>query len=298
MLRLLATALSLAAAGGLAGCGGPAPPRLLLLLTVDTLRADHLGAYGSELGLTPNLDALARESLVFTAAYAASAFTLPSMGALLTGHYPESLGLWSNESLVPDTAPTLAEELRRRGWRTGAVVSNFVLRRSSGLDRGFDLFDDEFPDWETTRGVPERTASDTTDAALATLGACAEAASRCFLWVHYQDPHGPYTPPAGWRKRQLPAERERAGGRRLLSVRRDTSSWKVDGRSPTTARATPARWRTSTSRSGGCWPGSPSAACARRAPSPLPRITARPSARATTGSPTASSCTSRWFACR
>jgi arylsulfatase len=213
---------ALALAGALLACGRSEPPRLLLLVTVDTLRADRLGAYGSPLGLTPHLDALAAGSLVFGSAYAASSFTLPSLSALLTGRYPEEYGMWSNESALPADVTTLASELRARGWRTAAVVSNFVLRRSSGLAEGFALYDDDFPDWEPTRGWPERAAEATTRAALAALEGCtANPSDRCFLWVHYQDPHGPYTPPPGLRERSLAAERAAPDGPRELPVRED-----------------------------------------------------------------------------
>ena len=163
------------------GCDrGPEGPRLLLLVSVDTLRADRLGVYGSDLGLTPNLDALA-----FMAAYAAAPFTLPSVSALMTGRHPEALGIFSNESLLPASVPTLASELKRSGWKTRAVVSNFILRKASGIASGFETFDDLFPQVEIVRMWPERVAPDTTDAALELLDECAPGEdSRCFLWVH------------------------------------------------------------------------------------------------------------------
>ncbi len=205
----------LAACAALAACAGaPAEPDLLLLVTVDTLRADHLGAYGDARNLTPHLDALAAESIVFERAYAPTAFTLPSIASLLTGRLPEELGVVSNRSALPNAIPTLATALRQRGWCTLAVVSNFVLRANAGLARGFDRYDDVLPGREAVRDWPERTAADTTDAALAALDA--SGGGRCLLWVHYQDPHGPYTPPDGRRERWLPGERARRdGGRRL-----------------------------------------------------------------------------------
>jgi len=200
-------------------CGGESPPRLLLLVTVDTLRADELGAYGSERGLTPHLDALAEQGLVFERAYASSAFTLPSIATLLTGRYPEELGIWNNESGVPSRAPTLAGALARRGWHTAAVVGNFVLRRSSGVAKGFEQFDDRFGQAEAVRRWPERIAGDTTDAALALLDDCAsDDRVPCFLWVHYQDPHGPYDPPGARRAGLLDAERAAPGGTQQLPV--------------------------------------------------------------------------------
>jgi len=217
--RLLCLAGSLL----LAACGGaPPPPAVLLLITVDTLRADRLGVFGSSLGLTPNIDALAEESTLFTTAYAAAPFTLPSLSALMTGRHPEELGIFRNESVLPETVPTLASELRDRGWQTQAVVSNFILRRSSGIGSGFDVFDDEFPQLEAVRKWPERIATDTSDAALRLLDRCTETAdARCFLWVHYQDPHGPYTPPGDLRDRELERERGTPDGKRVLPVSED-----------------------------------------------------------------------------
>jgi arylsulfatase len=208
-----------AAALAAAGCAGAPPPRLLLLVTVDTLRADHLGAYGSTLGLTPHLDALAAQSLVFDSAYAAAPLTLPSIAALFTGRWPEELGIRSNEARLAAGVPTLATELRERGFRTAAVVSNFVLHSGSGLAAGFERYDDELPRREAVRRWPERIARDATDAALGLLDAC--AGERCFLWLHYQDPHGPYDPPPGAREAQLPRASEAADAARRLPVAKD-----------------------------------------------------------------------------
>jgi len=194
-------------------------PNLLLFLTVDTLRADRLAAFGGSVGLTPRLDALADESIVFTSTYAPSSFTLPSVSAMMTGRYPSELGIWLNQSGLPGETPTLARELKRRGWRTFAVVSNFVLRRESGLDAGFDLYDDSFRDREAVRGLPERAAADTTDAGLAMIDRCtAGGGGSCLVWIHYQDPHGPYTAPEERSARFLSIEREVPGGRRVLPV--------------------------------------------------------------------------------
>ena len=206
-------------------CSPSPSPRLLLLLTVDTLRADRIGAYGSPLGLTPNLDALLAESQLFTSAWAPCAYTLPSVSALLTGRYPEELGMQTNSSLLDSGFQTLASVLRLYGWRTGAVVSNYVLRRESGVDNGFELFDDSFPQREENRLQPERVAPDTTSAALALLDRLREgpgADAPLFLWVHYQDPHGPYQPPRGFRERFLEAERAAPLGDRTLPPGQDS----------------------------------------------------------------------------
>ncbi|MBW2400612.1 MAG: sulfatase, partial [Deltaproteobacteria bacterium] len=204
----------------LAGCTPPTSspaPQLLLLISVDTLRADRLGSYGSELGISPNLDAFAEQSQVFEAAYAPTSFTLPSISALLTGRYPEEIGILGNRSALAPSVPTLATALREAGWRSAAVVGNLVLRRNAGLAEGFDVYDDDLQDLESTRGWPERVARDTTDAALAQLdGFPRNHDDRLFLWVHYQDPHGPYTPPVGHRERFLESERAKQDGQRDL----------------------------------------------------------------------------------
>ena len=122
-----------------------------------------------------------------------------------------------NASVLAPHVPTLASALSAGGWRCGAVVSNFVLRRASGLSAGFQRFDDKLPQKEASARLRERTARDTTDAMLRVAEQCsAEDGWRCFLWVHYQDPHGPYTPPDGLRERYLAAERAEPDGRREL----------------------------------------------------------------------------------
>jgi arylsulfatase len=206
-----------------ASCGAPheEPVRLVLLVTVDTLRADRLGSYGSDRGLTPHLDALAADSQVFEAAYAPTSHTLPSIAGVLTGRYPQELGITGNLSELPAGTETLATRLRDAGFRTAAVVSNWVLRRASGFDAGFERYDDALPEVEATRPMPERGGAATTAAALAALDACLpDAAARCFLWVHYQDPHGPYTPDPAERERRLERERAAPDGRRELPLMR------------------------------------------------------------------------------
>ncbi|MFQ5416153.1 MAG: sulfatase [Myxococcota bacterium] len=189
-----------------------------MLVSVDTLRADHLGAYGGTLGLSPRIDALALESLVFDRAYAPTSFTMPSISSLLTGRYPEEIGVLGNRSALAPDIPTLATVLRDHGWATAAVVSNLVLRANSGLSEGFDHYDDVLPGREATREWSERIASGTTDAAIDVLEALpADEDTRLFLWVHYQDPHGPYTPPDGLREALLPEQRRRPEGLRRLT---------------------------------------------------------------------------------
>jgi arylsulfatase A-like enzyme len=227
-LAAACSALALLGCGAILGCGeilgcgagsGDDTTRLVVLLSVDTLRADRLGAHGGPAGLTPELDALAARSLVFTAAYAPTSHTLPSIAALLTGRYPQELGVTGNLSVLPAESVTLAHRFRDAGWNTAAVVSNWVLRRDTGTAAGFDRFDDLLTRHEAARPMPERNAPETTAAALAALAGCLPAATdRCFLWVHYQDPHGPYTPPAALRAERLAIERTRPDADRRLPL--------------------------------------------------------------------------------
>jgi arylsulfatase len=199
-----------------AACPSVRRPRLILLVTVDTLRADRVGAYGSALGITPTIDRLAAGGLVFTEAFAPMSVTRPSIAALMTSRYPVELGVVSNAQPLASGRATLAERLAAHGWATGAVVSNWVLRRKSGLARGFQVFDDAFTRRELNRSrYLERAAPETTAAALRAVDAMREA-PRLLLWVHYQDPHGPYTPPRATRARFLEAERALPQGRRRL----------------------------------------------------------------------------------
>jgi arylsulfatase A-like enzyme len=220
-LQTLCAAACLALSLVAFGCGfAPPKPRMLVLITVDTLRADRLGVAGSELGLTPHIDALAAAGHYFRSVYAPTSFTLPSISSLMTGQYPEELGIGGNRSALRATVPTLASQLQDAGWRTAAVVSNFVLRRNSGLAVGFDHYDDTLPQTEIVRHWPERIAASTTDAAIAALDRWqVDPGARSFLWVHYQDPHGPYTPPKGYRERFLSAEKSAPDGDRTLPER-------------------------------------------------------------------------------
>jgi arylsulfatase len=184
----------------LLGCGEAAPGRRpdVLLVVIDTLRADHLGAYGFPLPTSPHLDRFAEESVVFERALAASANTVPSHASLMTSRFvrEHSVG-WVNGTTRLDGVVTLAERFREAGYATGAFVSNFVLRRASGLDAGFDVYDDAFSAAEPNRpDFYERDAPATTARALAWLAERGE--EPLFLFAHYQDPHGPYLPPAEW----------------------------------------------------------------------------------------------------
>jgi arylsulfatase len=173
--------------------GDPRPN--VVLIVVDTLRADFLGAYGYDGGTSPNLDTLAARSVVFDRAVAASALTAPSHASIMTSRYvrEHSIGYLNGGTRLVGR-PTLASVFRDAGYDTAAFISNSIIRRRVGLDAGFDVYDDALPDSERNRPYAfERTAEATTDRAVEWLRR--DATTPFFLWVHYQDPHGPYTPP-------------------------------------------------------------------------------------------------------
>jgi arylsulfatase len=179
------------------GCGPAAEPgpraRHLVLVSVDTLRADRLGAYGHARARTPAVDALAAASIRFERAYAHSSMTLPSMASLFTGQLPSSHGTFSNFGKLSAELPTLASRLSQAGFSSAAFVGSYALRPVRGLDRGFGRYTRQYGSRELVRELPENLAGELTDEAIAWLEARAPS-ERLFLWVHYQEPHGPYTP--------------------------------------------------------------------------------------------------------
>ncbi|MBU0755596.1 MAG: sulfatase, partial [Planctomycetes bacterium] len=182
-----------------AGCGGGDPPANLILITVDTLRPDRLGCYGYPLDTSPALDRSAAEAVLFENAYAHASSTAPSLAALMTSLSPLEAGVPSNAFKLHPDVPTLAERLDRAGFQTAAFVSNMVIRKTVGFETGFSLFNDTLPSQEKVRAhVKERIAEDSTDAAIEWLDT--KTPGPFFLWVHYQDPHGPYTPPVDFEK--------------------------------------------------------------------------------------------------
>jgi arylsulfatase A-like enzyme len=176
------------------GARGRGNPPNIILISVDTLRRDHLGCYGYAKGVSPNIDAFAREAILFERSYAHASTTRPSVASMLTGFYPHECRVMINSDNLPYLLTTIPDYLREKGYTTLAVSSNFVLGPGSGFDQGFDIFDNRLDQMELVRHVPERTADRTTDAAIGLIDG--NRKGRFFLWVHYQDPHGPYTPPA------------------------------------------------------------------------------------------------------
>lgn len=197
-------ALLLGALAVAAGCSRPPPPvERVVLITCDTLRADRLGVYGYHQPTSPNVDRLGGESVVFDSAWASAPWTRPALSSLMTGRYAEEVGAApSNLRRMPAEVETLAERVRAAGIATAAVISNALIARPPAtagdvdLAQGFQTYDDTMTARERNRDMPERLAPETTDAALAWLARhSASGGGRLFLWVHYQDPHGPYTPP-------------------------------------------------------------------------------------------------------
>ena len=168
----------------------------VLLVTLDTTRADRLGCYGYSRGKTPNLDALAAAGVLFQNVYAQVPLTLPSHCSIMTGTTPLSHGVHNNGSYV--LAPgrtTLAEMLKARGYLTAAFVASFSIDSRFGLDQGFDLYDDNFLPGLPMKPVNSERRADAV-AALFTAWLDGLAGEPFFAWVHFFDPHLPYRPPA------------------------------------------------------------------------------------------------------
>ncbi|HVP57688.1 MAG TPA: sulfatase, partial [bacterium] len=178
---------------------GRKPARLnLLLVSIDTLRPDHLGAYGYAQARTPTIDKLAREGVTFEDVITSVPLTLPSHSSMLTGLSPLAHGIRDNANFrLADEFVTLAEVLRANSYTTGAAVGAFILDRRYGLNQGFTYYDDDMSRGRqpSSFGYPERTADRVTASALEWLKTAHEP---FMLFLHYYDPHAPYQPPAGF----------------------------------------------------------------------------------------------------
>ena len=171
----------------------PKKPKInLILVTLDTTRADHLGCYGHESALTPTLDKLAEQGTLFERAYTPAPFTLPAHASIHTGLYPFKHGLFNNGmSTLNNSIPTLADTLAHSGYATGAFVASVVLSRRYGLNRGFAIYDDAVPPKDKdSHGYPQRRANQVVDTALPWLTEHAE--HPFFCWMHFYDPHFDY----------------------------------------------------------------------------------------------------------
>jgi len=195
MPRCLARSALIAAALAVTAAAAEPPPDILLV-TIDTLRADHLGAYGYFRDTSPAIDRLAAESILFERCYTPLAYTLPAHLSLLTASFPLEHGVLGNLRMTGHYfdrsagAASFAEFARRAGYTTAAFVSSAVLHRDTGIAAGFEVYSD----------VPEQAhAADTIDRALAFLDG--EPRRPFFLWVHLYDPHQPYKPPQPFDRR-------------------------------------------------------------------------------------------------
>ena len=175
----------------------PASARNLLFITIDTLRADHVGAYGAKNVATPNLDRIAHEGALARHATVQVPLTRPSHLSIFTGRYPAGHGIRDNVApALPPDVPLMAEVLKRSGLHTAGFVSSIVLARPSGLQRGFDEFSDRFDIGEDDArflNTIQRRGDVATGEAVAWMRA--HARDRFFVWVHLYDPHDPYEPP-------------------------------------------------------------------------------------------------------
>jgi arylsulfatase len=164
----------------------------IFLISVDTLRADHLGCYGYFRNTSPNIDQFASESLLFRKCLSHSPNTCSSFTSILSGFLPHETTV-IKDRLVPKDLKMLPEILQEMGYDTIAVISNFVLRKGRGYEQGFRIYDVDMQDRERVRKWPERIAEHATDRAIDFLTQFHK--KPMFMWLHYQDPHGPYAPP-------------------------------------------------------------------------------------------------------
>ena len=185
----------LAAPALLPSCSRPRPAiRNVLLISIDTLRADHVSAYGFPRPTTPHIDAVAREGVLFKNVRTPVPMTLPAHVSMLTGTLPPTHGLRDNLlSRLPEGSVTLAERLKARGFTTGAVVSTFVLDRRFGTSQGFDTYDDRFDAVHKIGDLSERKGDEAARHALEWLDQHKDRPF--FLFLHLYDPHEPYEPP-------------------------------------------------------------------------------------------------------
>ena len=207
-VRRLAFCLALATA---AACSheasptkdAPAAVHNVLLITIDTLRADHVGAYGYRSARTPALDALARDGVRFDRAYATAPITLVSHASLLTGRLPPGHGARHNGIRIDPATPTLPEAFARSGFATGAFVAAFPVDRRFGLNKGFQAYGDTMPRDANGHLANDRPGRMVVDEAIAWLDA--HRSGRFFVWVHLFEPHAPYGNPANPAQAARPA---------------------------------------------------------------------------------------------
>ncbi len=217
----------------ISGCGGqddastettstqaPAEPGPVVLIVVDTLRADHLPCYGYSRNTSPAICQLASEGALYERTYAPATTTTPAMASIFTGLNPYRHGVERLFRVLPEENVTLSERFQAAGWNTGGFVSSFVMfNQFSGFGQGFDVYSGEFSPGGGKPNLPvpgmgfighfERSASDTVEEALSWLK---EVGPRSFLFIHLIEPHGPYKPLEPYAEKfSLPAEGELPG---------------------------------------------------------------------------------------
>jgi len=206
----LGAGLTVGVTGGLGLVGCQRRPReewpSIFLIIVDTLRPDHLGCYGYSRDTSPNIDQFAQDALLFENCLSHAPATGCSVTSMLSGFLPHETRILEHTT-IPRKVDMLPEILRRLGYKTAAVVSNYVLRRRTrGFERGFTIYDDTMNERELVRPWPERTAEPTTDRAIELIERFRN--DHLFMWIHYQDPHGPYTPPGRFAQQFQNPDRE------------------------------------------------------------------------------------------
>jgi arylsulfatase A-like enzyme/Flp pilus assembly protein TadD len=173
----------------------------VILVSIDTLRSDHLPAYGYRGIVTPNLDAFRADAVLFERAYSHSPLTLPSHATILTGLLPAAHGVRDNVGFRMKPGSRLSAQLKTRGYATGAAVSAYVLRGATGISEGFDAYDDEIDrgSGNQSLGAVQRPGAKTIDIAERWIGA--HAAQPFFYFLHLYEPHAPYDAPEPFRSR-------------------------------------------------------------------------------------------------
>lgn len=200
------------------GCDRSKPPNLVLI-SLDTVRADHCSVYGYGLPTTPVLEKVSAEGVVFDSAYSTTPTTGPSHASLFTGLMPQTHGLRVNGERLETPRRTLAEHLAASGYQTAGIASSFVLSASFGFSRGFSHWNDDLPfegskhqsgQWmnHTVRAGFDRRADHTTEVATQWLREFRDPGRPFFLFVHYFEPHGPYVPPEPWLEKFCGVESE------------------------------------------------------------------------------------------
>jgi choline-sulfatase len=197
IIFLVALGTTLAAVGGWRYARASAPlSGPIIVISIDTLRADHLPAYGYKNVRTPAIDALAADGVVFERAYTHAPQTLPAHAALLSGRLPFQTGVRDNIGFAVKPGDRLLPQmLRDRGYATAGIVSAFVLRKETGIAQGFDFFDGDMPATPSDTNISQIQRDGMLSEAIAEKWLASSGSSRAFLFLHLYEPHKPYAPP-------------------------------------------------------------------------------------------------------